>query len=113
MSTMQQKLEEIAHHVHRLSEEYPNETRAFLNFMHTAEAGKALSAKEKEIINVALSVAAQCEWCIAFHVKGALDAGASRNEIMESGFLAILMHGGPALMYLIPLLKALDEFTSA
>ena len=52
----------------------------------------------------------QCQWCIAFHVKHASAAGATRDQIAEAGFMAVLMHGGPALMYLVPLFKALDEF---
>lgn len=35
---------------------------------------------------------------------------AKRDELIEAGFLAVLMHGGPAMMYMTPLLKALDEF---
>ena len=30
--------------------------------------------------------------------------------MIEAGFQAVLMHGGPALMYLVVLFKALDEF---
>lgn len=29
---------------------------------------------------------------------------------MSAGFMAVIMHSGPALMYLIPLTKALDDF---
>ena len=29
---------------------------------------------------------------------------------MEAGFMAVIMHGGPAYMYMTPLLDALDEF---
>lgn len=31
-------------------------------------------------------------------------------QIISAGFQAVLMHGGPALMSLTPLLKAADEF---
>ena len=50
---------------------------------------------------------------IAFHVKQAAHAGAKRDELIEAGFLAVLMHGGPAMMYMTPLLKAIDEFEVA
>jgi alkylhydroperoxidase/carboxymuconolactone decarboxylase family protein YurZ len=43
-------------------------------------------------------------------IKVALEAGASRDEVMSAGFMAVLMHGGPALMYLTPIRQALDEF---
>lgn len=110
MTSMNERIQDIAALTERLKSKYPAEINSFLGFMGKAESGPALSKAQKEIINVALSVAAQCEWCIALHVKGAAAAGASRDEVMEAGFLAVLMHGGPALMYLTPLTSALDEF---
>ena len=107
---MKDRLEEFETLVKRLQKEYPSETLAFMNFMKKAEEGPALSSKFKELINVSLGVAAQCEWCIAFHVEGAASAGATRQEIMEAGFMAVLMHGGPALANLKPLVDAIDEF---
>ena len=110
MGKMAQKLEEIKRLIGKLQQEQPEEIKAFLNFMTSVEKEGKLSVKEKELVNVALAVAAQCEWCIALHTKGALDAGASREEILEAAMQAVLMHGGPALMYMTPLQEALDEF---
>jgi len=110
MTNTQDKLRDIKKLVGELQLGYPTETNAFLGFMQKAEDGKAIGMKEKELINVALSVAAQCEWCIAIHVQHAVSAGASRDEIVEAGFMAIIMHGGPAFMYMIPLLDAINEY---
>ncbi|GAB6067794.1 carboxymuconolactone decarboxylase family protein [Methylothermus subterraneus] len=93
-----------------LRQQYPTETQAFSYFFQKAESGAALSRKHKELINVALAVASQCDWCIGVHVKSAIQAGASRDEIVEAGFMAVIMHGGPALMYMTPLLEALDLY---
>ena len=112
-TTMQERLQDIESLLSTLGKSHPNEVQAFMNFMGKAESGPALSSKQKELVNVALSVAAQCEWCIAFHVKQAVDAGAGRDELIEAGFLAVLMHGGPAMMYMTPLLKAIEEFGAA
>ena len=112
-SPMRERLHEVESLLSTLGKSHPNEVQAFMNFMGKAEAGPALSGKQKELVNVALSVAAQCEWCIAFHVKQAAHAGAKRDELIEAGFLAVLMHGGPAMMYMTPLLKAIDEFEVA
>jgi AhpD family alkylhydroperoxidase len=108
--SMKSKLEEAQSLLTDLQQEYPSETKAFLNFMEKAESGPALDMRVKELINIALAVASQCQWCIAIHVRHAFDAGATRDEIMSAGFMAVLMHGGPALMYLIPLTQAVDEF---
>ena len=109
MRTTREKLNEISSLIGKLQVDYPTETDALLRFMNKAEGGKSLTIREKELINVGLAVAAQCEWCIAIHVQHAIEAGASRDEVVEAGFMAVVMHGGPALMYLIPLLEAVDE----
>ena len=110
MTDMKDKLKEVAELSQRLEKEYPTETRAFLGFLKKAESGRALDLRTKELINVGLAVAAQCEWCIAFHVEQAVSAGAGRDEIVEAGFMAVVMHGGPAFMYMTPLFEALDAF---
>jgi len=110
MTNMKEKLDEIKIVTRRLREEYPTETNAFLGFLNKAESGPALDIKIKELINIGLAVGAQCDWCIAFHVEAAVRAGATRDEIIEAGFMAIIMHGGPAYMYMVLLFKAVDEF---
>ncbi len=112
MGTYIEKLNEVKTLIERLQKESPKQTAAFNQFMMSVEKPGALSAKDKDLINVALSISAQCEWCIALHVKGALNNGASREEIIDAAMQAVLMHGGPALMYLIPVEKAIDEFTA-
>ncbi len=104
-----EKFDEIQRLLGRLEAETPEAIRAFKAFMAAVERPSPLGLKEKELINVALAVAAQCEWCIAFHVRGALENGASRAEILDAAMQAVLMHGGPALMYLTPVLGVLDE----
>jgi AhpD family alkylhydroperoxidase len=98
MAHMNDRLIEVTRLTERLRDKYPAKINAFLNFMKKAEEGAARGAKQKELINRGLSVAAQCEWCIAVHVKHAVHIGASRDEMVEAGFQAVLMHGGPALM---------------
>jgi len=110
MTTMKERLKEVGELTRRLQKDFPKETAGFLDFIKEAESGAALPLKEKELINTALAIAAQCEWCIAFHVRSAVKAGATRNEITEAGFQAVIMNGGPAFMWMTPLLKAVDEF---
>jgi AhpD family alkylhydroperoxidase len=76
-------------------------------------ADGALDCKHKELIAVAISVAVQCEGCIAYHVHDAIQAGATRQEVVESLGVAIMMGGGPAVMYACEALAALDQFASA
>ena len=48
--------------------------------------------------------------CIAVHVSKALEAGATKDEIMESAFVAVLMGGGPAMVYTKMVYDALQEY---
>ncbi|HOF03834.1 MAG TPA: carboxymuconolactone decarboxylase family protein [Atribacterota bacterium] len=70
----------------------------------------ALSKKTKELITVALGIAALCEHCIKLHTPLAVRAGANRAEILEAAGVAMMMKGGPAVTYVATeLLPLLDE----
>ncbi len=90
----------------------PKQIKAFLDFLQTVREPGALDVKTKELIAVAVSVVAQCQWCIALHVKEALEAGATPEEIREAGWVAVLMGGGPCLAYMQLVEKALKEYTN-
>jgi AhpD family alkylhydroperoxidase len=107
---MKQKLDQVNKVIQDLHKELPEQMGAFQKFLAATEKPSVLDAKTKELINIALSICAQCEWCIAVHVKGAVSRGATRGEIIDAASMAVLMHGGPALMYMIPLMEALEEF---
>jgi len=112
MKTNEEKLSEIKELIKKLQNDLPEQIGAFNKFMMATEKSAVIDSKHRELINVALAISAQCEWCIALHVKGALGAGASKEEILEAAMQAVLMHGGPALMYMIPVEKAIEEFTN-
>jgi AhpD family alkylhydroperoxidase len=56
----------------------------------------ALNKKNKELMAIGISVVVNCESCIEWHVKQALDSGASKEEIIEAIEVGIEMGGGPA-----------------
>lgn len=60
---------------------------------------KHLSAKVKELMAIAIAVSTRCEDCILAHVRDAIKAGATIEEITETVEVAILMGGGPATAY--------------
>ncbi|TFF84531.1 MAG: carboxymuconolactone decarboxylase family protein [Promethearchaeota archaeon] len=93
-----------------LGQANPNAMKGFQNFMGAAKKDGALSAKVKELIGIALSVAHQCKFCVAWHVKHALDKGATREEIIEATMIAGTLGGGPSLMFSKYVFKALEDF---
>lgn len=86
-------------------------TNAFMGLLGAAYQPGALDIKAKELISVAIGVFSRCEYCIAFHVYKALEAGANRQEIMEAAMVSVAFGGGPAMAYSVTLLKdSIDEF---
>ncbi|WP_258083635.1 carboxymuconolactone decarboxylase family protein [Thermococcus thermotolerans] len=104
------KLREIEELLDILGKKHPKEMGAFSRFLKEVIDNKTLTTREKELIAVALGIAQGCEWCIALHTHKALEAGAKPEELIEAGLVAVLMAGGPALMHLIPLMKAIENF---
>jgi AhpD family alkylhydroperoxidase len=78
-----------------------------------AAAPKALDAKTKELIALAIGVATRCDDCIAFHTKAAVDHGATREEVVETLGMAIYMGAGPSAMYASHALAAFTQFQAA
>jgi AhpD family alkylhydroperoxidase len=64
----------------------PDVMKAFSAIAQTALAPKALDAKTKELIALGIGIAIRCDDCIAFHIKAALDCGATREGISMSSW---------------------------
>ena len=54
-----------------------------------------LNLKTKELIAIVISIINRCEICIDYHVKRAMDAGATEGEIVEAISVLMLMRGFP------------------
>jgi len=73
----------------------------------------ALDTREKELIALAIGLAVRCENCIYAHVQAALKAGATREQVLETAGVAVLMQGGPTYTYLPRVIEALDALEIA
>jgi AhpD family alkylhydroperoxidase len=91
----------------------PEVMKAFGDLGRAATADGALDKKTKELIALALSVAARCDPCIGFHTQALAKLGATRQEVDETLGVAVYMGGGPSLMYAASAIKAFDELAGA
>ncbi len=91
----------------------PELMKAFSSLAQAALAPGALDPKTKELIALGIGVAVRCDDCIAFHVKAAVDHGASREEILETLGMAVYMGAGPSAMYASHALGAYTQFAAA
>ena len=71
---------------------------------------KALDTKTKELLALGIAVAIRCDDCIAFHVKAAIEQGASQDELLETLGIAIYMGAGPTVMFASHALEAFSQF---
>ena len=85
----------------------------FAGFFGKTMAEGVLTVKEKELIAIGIAVAKQCEPCIILHVQKCLDAGATREEILEASGVAVMMSGGPAYTHIPMVIEAIDELESS
>jgi AhpD family alkylhydroperoxidase len=97
----------------RLSKELRSTISAFAQLNGAATAEGALSTKVKQLIALGIAITVRCDGCIAYHVHDAIRAGASRQEIVETIGVAILMGGGPARIYACEAFEALEQFEAA
>ena len=85
----------------------PDVMRAFSAIAQSALAPKALDAKTKELIALGIGI---CDDCIAFHIKAALERGATLEEISETLGMAIYMGAGPSVMCASHAFVAMQQF---
>jgi AhpD family alkylhydroperoxidase len=91
----------------------PEVMKSFSDLGRAATADGVLDAKTKELIALAVSVAARCDPCIGFHAKALVKLGATRQEIDETLGVTTYMGGGPSLMYAANAVAAFEEFSRA
>ena len=91
----------------------PDVYQDFSEMDRAAMASNALDGKHKELLVMAIGVAVRCDGCIAAHARGAVAAGASKQEAAEAIGVSILMQGGPATVYGARAYAAFCEFADA
>jgi AhpD family alkylhydroperoxidase len=89
----------------------PDVMKGFSAIAQAALKANALDTKTKELIAIGISVATRCDDCIGFHVKAAVQQGATRQEILETLAMAIYMGAGPSVMYAGHVMDAFDQMT--
>ena len=110
----------ISDDIKKLRKDIPDTLNGFSALANAALRGGALDRKTithsiprrgtKELVALALGVAAHCDGCIGFHAETLVKLGASRQEIEEALGMAVYMGGGPALMYAADAIAAFEQF---
>jgi AhpD family alkylhydroperoxidase len=103
----------VSKHLGTLRTDTPEVMKAFGDLARAATRDGALDKKTKELIALALGVAAHCDACIGFHVQALVKLGTTKAELEEALGMTIYMGGGPSAMYSANALAAFEEFSTA
>ena len=106
-------LDELAPLGRELRHAIPDVYKGFADLHKAALAPGALDTAVKELMALAIGVSHRCDGCIASHARGAVRAGATKEQAAEAIGVAFLMDGGPATVYGPRAYAAFCEFWEA
>lgn len=110
-SIVEQALQDYKEGVGTFEKHLPHVARKYRQFTEACFQEGELSVKEKHLIALALGVMSNDEYCIIYHTKGAVDQGASQQEVLEAAGVSGAFGGGLAMSQAVTLLQdALQQF---
>lgn len=109
--SVKEKLDEFFVYTAKFMEKYPEIASNFTTLMGSVIQDGKLKGKDKELIAVGIAVGLRCVPCIYAHTKGALTMGATEEEVMEAASVAIFMSGGPGVVHVAEVMKAIEAFS--
>ncbi len=86
----------------------PETAKAFGALFQAMMKEGALTVREKELIALGMGIALRCQPCVNAHVKKSLEAGATKEQILEVAGVAVMMQGGPGYTHIPKVIDALE-----
>jgi len=110
MKNFPQHYAELNQWMEKLGVVMPEVMQGFGALHEASVKAGALDSKTKELIALGIAITVRCDGCITYHVHDALEAGANKEEIAETVSVAIMMGGGPSVVYGIEAMQALEQY---
>lgn len=92
-----------------LGQLHPEIVKGFVALNNGAAKTQHLDAKTRELISLAVAITTRCEGCLDAHVRKAMIAGASKEEIAEALGVSIALNAGAAFTYALHALDRANE----
>jgi AhpD family alkylhydroperoxidase len=112
-NTYKEKIEGIVQTRKKAHSYFSKKSKVYQSFMdmeqNTYKDGR-LSKLHKEMIAIGISIVQNCESCMEWHIKQALDDGAAEDEILEAIEVGIEMSGGPGTVAARFAMNVLDYY---
>ena len=90
----------------------PDAVKGFGGLFAAVMKEGVLSVREKELIALGIGMTVRCDPCINLHVQKCLEAGATKEQVMEAASVAVMMQGGPCFTYLPKVVEAIEALTA-
>ncbi len=103
----------VSENLRDLKQGNPDLMKGFAALSQSASKAGALDEKTKELLALAIAIAIRCDDCIGFHTQACIRLGMTKQELEELVGVAVMMGGGPSLMYGSHAIAAYKEFTEA
>ena len=101
--------DEIVEYREKVEEELPDVMTKHAAFRDEVYKDGALSSKNKRLIALGIALRCGCTGCLIAQTKKAVEAGATRAEVLEAVSVGIVMGGTPAMGWMWRVVKTLEE----
>lgn len=98
-------LHEYKHGLGVFTQKMPQLAERYNAFTEACFQEGKLTAKEKQLIALGISIFSQDEYCIIYHTKGCLDQRASEEEILEVVGVTAAFGGGASMSQAVTLVQ--------
>lgn len=108
-----EKIEDIVHTRKRAHSYFLKRSEVYRSFVQMEQKTYRdghLSKKQKELIAIGISVVQNCESCMEWHIKQALDDGSTGEEIIEAVEVGMEMSGGSGTVAARFAMKVLEYY---
>ncbi len=86
-------------------------TDSWLALLRNVNKDGVLSSKLKQLMCVGIALATKCQSCIILHTKSAIEAGATKEELIETCGVALMMEGSGVMPYTSLVFKSYEKFS--
>ncbi|HEX9105079.1 MAG TPA: carboxymuconolactone decarboxylase family protein [Polyangia bacterium] len=87
----------------------PTEFKGFVELDAIVGRDGAIPVKYRELMALAVALTTQCPYCLDVHTRKAKRAGATREEVAETVFIAAALRAGAAATHGALALKLFDQ----
>jgi AhpD family alkylhydroperoxidase len=113
---MREKIEKIISdrkRAHKFYSEKSDVYNAFIKMENATFIEGKLEKKNKELIAFGISIYRNCESCMEWHMKQALDSGATNEQVLEAVNVGVEMGGGVATVAARFAMHVLEYYTES